>query len=249
MSLLKAHEVLCMAWAMTGTCAHESKMHPGAQVAKCSLTDAIAYHVFCKEHLRMHPGPTNQAIRWFLDRDRATRLAAVQLHQSGYPWGEALQHARDSKTLVLWQCTSLPGGKVAPVAVAADPDKHPDESPAKKRVIDKDGRQIDSSTGKPIAASDLCPDWNSDKGCTAKQKDCPKKRLHRCSARVTGGFCGHGTTVPRNTSRDSSRSREWLPPVEGTMMNVAQGQVAFVLQIRFMHPKFRILCNRVRRLL
>ena len=33
MSLLKAHEVLCMAWAMTGTCAHESKMHPGTQCA------------------------------------------------------------------------------------------------------------------------------------------------------------------------------------------------------------------------
>ena len=85
----------------------------------------------------------------------------------------------------------MPGGKVAPVAVSADAEPRPDEGPAKKHIVDKDGSQTDPSTGKLMKASDLCPAWNSAKGCAAKQKDCSnKKLLHRCSAHVATGFRG-----------------------------------------------------------
>ncbi|CAE7178936.1 unnamed protein product [Symbiodinium microadriaticum] len=195
LSLLKAHEILCFAWAVTGTAMQTSKLGSNSQVPECSLTEAISYHSFCKEQIRLHPGPPAAAIRWFLERDRATRLAAVQLYQSGFPWGEALQQARETKTAVLWQCATSSTGGVLPLAVDPDPDrKRPPpkkEDPGKRPRVDKSGKQTDLSTGKLISLADICGDWNSARRCTAKQRDCPKQKLHRCHAKVAdNAFCG-----------------------------------------------------------
>ena len=49
-----------------------------------------------------HGGTEAQKVAWILERDRQTRLAAMTLFQDKYPWGEALQVARDSRCAVLW---------------------------------------------------------------------------------------------------------------------------------------------------
>ena len=79
LSLLRAHQILLNSWAMTGTTERRSKINPSpnATVTDFAVADALWYHTFVTDHLRAHPGPADEAIRWTLDRDRQTRQAAV----------------------------------------------------------------------------------------------------------------------------------------------------------------------------
>ena len=105
LSLLRAHQILLNSWAMTGTTERRSKINPSphAPVTDFALADALWYHTFVTDHLRAHPGPADEAIRWTLDRDRQTRQAAVALYGDGWPLSEALRISVEQKTAVLWQ--------------------------------------------------------------------------------------------------------------------------------------------------
>ncbi|CAK9042704.1 Esterase LipC [Durusdinium trenchii] len=81
-SLLRAHEILLNSWAMAGTAERDSKLLPGTKVLEFSMSDNLAYRTFAAERLRRYPGTVTQAIQWFLDRDRQTRLAAITLQET-----------------------------------------------------------------------------------------------------------------------------------------------------------------------
>lgn len=185
-SLLRAHEILLNSWAMAGTAERDSKLLPGTKVLEFSMSDNLAYRTFAAERLRRYPGTVTQAIQWFLDRDRQTRLAAITLYQDEWPLGEALKTAYEPKTAVLWQ---VGGSGVGAVDDALS--SKPPEPPAPKRLrVDRAGSsQVDTSTGKTISAKDLCEKWNKGQ-CTRRQAECSEKKLHRCSFPVEGGFCG-----------------------------------------------------------
>ena len=179
LSLLRAHQILLNSWAMTGTTERRSKINPSpnATVTDFALADALWYHTFVTDHLRAHPGPADEAIRWTLDRDRQTRQAAVALYGDGWPLSEALRISVEQKTAVLWQ--------IGPMGALADA-----EGPMAKRARLSPGEQLDPSTQQPLKEADVCDKWNAG-NCTKRQRDCPLHKKHRCSFRMpNGSFCG-----------------------------------------------------------
>ena len=193
-SLLRAHEILLNSYAMAGTADRGSKLHAGIKVNEFSLSDALAYRTFAAERLRRYPGTVNQAIQWFLDRDRQTHLSAGALYAEGFPFGEALRQSFEHKTAVLWQV-----GSVGLIDEPTRPKRLPTETPQfddsdapnpkRARVPRAPSGQADLSTGKVITLQNLCDAWNKGK-CTKKQADCPEKLLHRCNVPVGSDFCG-----------------------------------------------------------
>ena len=97
-------------WTMTGIEEVDSKQEYDQssskykKVRQCLMTQFLSYHDFFFRKAMEHPGPPHKAIAWLVDRDSQTRAKARQLFQQGWPWGEALLHARDVLCHVLWTC-------------------------------------------------------------------------------------------------------------------------------------------------
>lgn len=185
LDLLRAHEVMINMWACTGTALRDSKLKPGEKVRDADYSEVLAYHSFAKNKLREHPGikgrgNTADAISWFVSRDRETRVKARELYnREGYPWGEALRQAREVHMAVLWtvSCSNE----------AVLPEPSPAKKPRQDKPIEVSPRRVQTS----ITLQEICSDWNSTKGCTNKQKDCPHGKKHVCSYKETDGQpCG-----------------------------------------------------------
>eukprot|EP00973_Karenia_brevis_P003728 515144-Karenia_brevis.AAC.1 len=70
-----------------------------------------------------HPGPASATVAWIIERDRATRLKARSLHQSKWPWGEAVESAYTKHVAVLWTSgNTTPVGRPLPVLEIPDED-------------------------------------------------------------------------------------------------------------------------------
>ena len=130
-----------------------------------------------------HPGPAEAAVRWLLDRDRQTRAKARTLYAAGWPWGEALEQAREVHCAVLWTLGNT-GISRTQLAVVPKVEEHSDEDgagPGSKASDSSRPWQRPQAKGKGKAKTQPCPRFNGKKGCTRRGRDCPEKLPHLCS--------------------------------------------------------------------
>jgi hypothetical protein len=180
LQMLWALQVLTHGWIMTGTSVKQSLAKPGTTVVDASASDCFAYLHFVQEQVMRHPGPPAATTAWALERDRQTRAKARALFAEDWPWGEALRESRERHLAVLWTCGNA-SLKAEPVpvldtAMAPPPAAQP-QQPSRSAT----------GSGGATSAAQCCPRFNSAAGCTARQKFCPLKLQHRCSAMLPGG--------------------------------------------------------------
>ena len=180
LQVIWALQILTHGWIMTGTSQRDSVAKPGTTVVDASATECFAYLHFVIEQIMRHPGPPAQTTAWALERDRQTRAKARALFLDNWPWGEALRESRERHLAVLWTCghSSL---RAEPIPVLQQ------HAP----VLLSPAKTAQSAAPPPTAASECCPKFNSAAGCTSRQKFCPLKLVHKCSAMLPGGrLCG-----------------------------------------------------------
>ena len=205
LEVIVALEILTNSWAMTGTMLVDSKADKGTKVREADLSECIAYRVFVQEKALTYNGSPAQTTSWLLDRDRQTRSQARQLYLKGWPWGEALREAREKHVAVLWTVGSISAGSrpetVLPLAVAPGEQ---DQRSARDRTPRR--------TKKDRPDPKFCQDFNSQKGCSRRQQDCPKGLTHKCNFATPSGECGawqHGRqNCPHNQDRVKSKKQE-----------------------------------------
>ena len=109
-----------------------------------------------------------------MSKDITTRAQAKKLFKSGFPWGEAVSYAVEHDCKLDWQLATDGRGNTRRNKEETEKEdrgqkrKSPEEKPKEK---------------KP--SKEICQDFNSPKGCTKKERNCPTKGLHKCSR------CGH----------------------------------------------------------
>ena len=202
LQLLRAHKILTNLWAMTGTQRVTSKQDPSVQVLEAPYEDCLRYHTFVEAKIQEHPaylaGDMATVVQWALDRDRRTRVTARALYNGGqFSWGEALAQAMKDNG-VIWTVTEM-GVTVLPPSSEEQGDQLPHPPQPAKGQPGQRGGTVQSKQRQPHQASQqqqrsgkfsapsLCRDWNSHRGCTLKQKDCPHGAGHACSYRLSGG--------------------------------------------------------------
>ena len=211
-------KILCVAWAKAGTHEVQSKLTPGEMVRECSLSDAYGYHDFCMMKIMSFVGSTEETIRWFLDRDRHTRVKARDLFSQGWPWGEALRESREKHCSVLWTVaagdavqaildtksehqlgTSEGISKVNSYALSFGRRSNNRPRPikgnrqpqgGKGNKSGKGGNNKGGQQGKGVKnfVNNPCIEFNEGR-CNSKQ--CPHGKVHRCIQRkADGSICG-----------------------------------------------------------
>ena len=175
-------QVLSHGWAVAGLTPKPSRLGTG-NVSDADYQQCMSYVHFVQVAVMRHGGSQAQILAWVADRDKQTRAAARQLAQEGYPFGEALQVAREQKVAILWTCSQINASSAA----AAVPKVEAAAPPAAKAMprVEKAAKTGDSS----LKDKDCCPEFNQG-GCVRKQKLCPKKLKHLCTAKLSGGLCG-----------------------------------------------------------
>ena len=179
---MEAHRLMCVSWAQAGVQLVESKLHidPDTRKAKmvrqCHLGESLHYHWFveCKTH--QYGLTATGCLNWVMTKDLATRAAAKKLFKDGYPWGEAVIHALQGTCYLDWELATDARGVTRCVKAELDDRKggqqrKPDTDTGSKRKADFD---IGNKPKK------YCEDFNSQKGCTKKEKYCPHKLVHKC---------------------------------------------------------------------
>ena len=185
LQLLRALRVLMTAYAMVGTTERDSKLRPGERVRDADLSECMAYTEFCTTAALAQPQLGLPMTRWLMDRDHQTRVKVRALYADGWPFGEALREAREKHVAVLWTVTTGHMGNPVPV-LTSNSQKKPGQDKASKTSWQSDGHKSGSSS-----STDFCPDFNSNKGCERKQRECPHHKMHKCSYWTKGqGVCG-----------------------------------------------------------
>ena len=195
-------QVLSHGWAVAGLSLKPSKLSTG-NVSDADFQQCMAYVHFVQVAVMKHNGPQAQVLSWVADRDRQTRAAARQLAQEGYPFGEALQVAREQKVAILWTCSQINASAAA--SVVPTMPLHDETATAKGKSKGK-GAVTDAGVGSAkqkgdpsIKLAECCPAFNQG-GCERKQKKCPNRLKHICTAKLALGFCGswqhNKTTCP-----------------------------------------------------
>ncbi len=181
-----ALRIIAHTWAYCGNFEVESAVTPSKKVLYVSLGDALSYADECLR-LTMEHGPIKGQLEWLRDRDEATRGKVVILARAGKPFGESLQEAMNALK-VEW-CLSQGRATQEQHRRSRTPRREHRSDPNTPRSTEKDSREKIGST-LPGGIS-ICPDWATG-GCTAKEKDCPRKRKHCCNRVLpsTGKPCG-----------------------------------------------------------
>ena len=210
--VLSAIRVLTNCWALTGANLVTSKSsfdeasRTFKKVRQCHLTQATSYADFCQRKALEHPGQGGAVIQWLLNRDKATRAKAKSLFAAGWPWGEAMQQARETSCAVLWTVASTGVSSSVRAALPAIADSASSEEDAvrepkakRQRRKNKGGKKKPDGQGTPAQRTqqprkDPCPKFNSAQGCTKRGRDCPQKLAHVCSK--CGGW-NHGAHTHR----------------------------------------------------
>ena len=105
-----AMKLLINMWTMTGAglvdpkTEYDQQLRVFKKLRMCHMAQSTSYNDFFMRKSMKHPGPEFKTISWLTDRDRRTRSKARSLFQQGWPWGEAIIHARDVLCQVLRTC-------------------------------------------------------------------------------------------------------------------------------------------------
>jgi len=217
-------------------CAKKADGSP-EQAREWGITEGIAWPAFCR---RMANGARklgdseSTIVRYLRVRERQTRQTAVKLWaEDDWPWGEAMNKAYTQDLAVMWTVTMQSNAFGLQVSIPGLTDR-PDsqENPRKRQRADDfppppprgdwdnarpaprrgSGSQSSEPWDPPttqLTKAMLCQAWNG-KGCTAKSRDCPHHKLHRCSFQLGRGFCGsksHGAAnCPHRNDVDKNKS-------------------------------------------
>ena len=183
----QALRVLANAYAIAGVHLVESVVSPGKKVRFAPLDTNMNYCDFALARAA-ESHPVAQQLQWLEARDLHTRGKMVEFMRQGVPQGEALTKAMH-ECEVLWtvqQSVLLEVDKPSPTASA------PSE-PGQKRSR-KDRTVTVLQGGQAI-----CKRHNDQRGCTAKEKDCPDRKRHACDAKKPDGTACGSTTHNRST--------------------------------------------------
>ncbi len=167
---LLLHRVLMNGYAIVGTHQVESKKFPGTKVPFAALSDVYEYTEVLHHRAVRLVGSGADALGWMQQRDQETRAKAVVYTRKGWPLGEALLEAyKDEK--VEW--TVMPSKRKAI-------NEHPDavSTPEKKSRVGT--REKPLTSDKDAAGQLICKPRNDNRGCVAKESNCPTKRVHCC---------------------------------------------------------------------
>ena len=120
------------------------------------------------------------------DGQRPTNQGQVRaLYADGWPFGEALREAREKHVAVVWTVTTGHMGNAVPVLPGGSQKKTGQDKPSRTSW------QPDNHKSGSTPSTDLCPDFNSNKGCERKQRECPHHQQHKRSYWIKGqGICG-----------------------------------------------------------
>ena len=193
-SFLESHRLLCMSWAMSGATLVESKTRFNKeageyeQVRQCHLEDALGYHWFVESKAFQFGITKKGCIDWIMARDLETRSMAKKLFRDGYPWGEAIYKACRSECFLDWKLATDSAGNSRRIKEEGEEGDSGKEK--KRKAADVGGGQA-SQPAKKVK----CADFNSDRGCAKKERNCPHKHVHRCTK---CGNWNHGASTCRS---------------------------------------------------
>jgi hypothetical protein len=188
LALLRKHRTLCLCFSLAGTTLKDSKLTPGTQTVDADLSELLAYHEYVTNAAIIQTMSASAAQAWIIDRDRQTRLKARTLYLENWPLAEALREAREKSLAVIWTIQSTP----ATTAAASTPAASAPHSASA------------NSSAQPVT---LCPMFNTDAGCTLRQKHCPHKGLHRCANCSSWQHAARDCPRARNPAAATSRQQ------------------------------------------
>ena len=188
--------IFAYAYAFAGIEEAPSHNHSGTSVVNAPLDVNLDY---ADDALRLATTLSSQpaaALAWLEDRDVQTRGTMVGLIRQGWPQGEALLEARREHSLD-WYNGPMQRGPSQAVPPPPQPyqqtEKVPGGAKGQGKGRGKRTREAPSAFAKRNAEGKgrACPDFNKG-GCTTKQKQCPHKLQHFCTAtRPDGKQCGN----------------------------------------------------------
>ena len=119
-------------------------------------------------------------------RDETTRAEMLQMVKDCWPAGEALAEAME-KEAHFWRM--LDESVAAPEAEATFERKRRQDARSPSQQRTKGGKRDASSSAKRrimIGAKGVkyCGAWNSTRGCTHNEKQCPQRARHACCAQT-----------------------------------------------------------------
>ena len=200
-------------YAYCGTFEVQSKSSPGSKVLFFSWQDAITYVDESMHNVLTIAIPEEAKLHWWRTRDETVRTEMAALVNDQWPAGEALKEAVKANAHH-WEMAD------AVVAAPEDGDEDVDMEPrhgARPQQAAGKGRGKrprvgggSSSRGSQGGGSfhmvngrairkittdsrgtKYCGAWNSERGCTRNQADCPQEAVHACNVSVAKGkACG-----------------------------------------------------------
>ena len=191
--------ILAYAYSLVGQHKVPSSRDPSKAIVFAPLSVNLTYADECLK--RAITGHTS-SVAWLQQKDEWTRAKMVEYMRQGVPQGEALEDAIKVSE-VQW---TLGVAEEVPVALLAMGQDAYQSSPRKqssassprdnkrKRESDREVRTCNEFNGQKI-----CKKRNDNRGCAARQKDCPDGKLHICDAvKPDGKPCGNSSHTRMN---------------------------------------------------
>jgi hypothetical protein len=174
--------ILGNAYAIVGQHKVESAVTPSKQVVAAPLSVNLDYADFCLRKASECAMAPDLQLQWLQARDEHTRSRMVELMRQNYPQGEALEKAL-AETELLWNAQTQQIHEQPSSGMTTSPASTPSKrSERTVRVL---------STGQAI-----CKKRNDQRGCTAKERDCPDQKRHVCDVKKPDGeVCGSPSHV------------------------------------------------------
>ena len=161
---------LGLAYAKAGNFETESKLTKGAKVQYAELADNLDYADEALKFAVEKGLSGREQLEWLEETDLLTRGTMVHYMRQGWPQSEALIQARREHAID-WKASY-----------------HSRKRPMEDTEEKSSKRQ---RTGSHHGGKEVCKPFNDQRGCSAKEENCPYKRRHVCDVLMpNGSVCG-----------------------------------------------------------
>ena len=190
LAYIAALRVITGIYAFCGSHKAASKRHPGRTVRFFPFGVGLAYCDQLMTKITKIRLKEEDKLYWLRIRDEATRSGMVRMVNDGWPAGEALEKAYEDEAS-FWR---MKDDNV--VAAPMEDDEKTRGSHSGKRTRSRNPKSAINAKLPAQVTIDKnkvkwCGAYNSPKGCTRREKDCPQRGRHGCNIQVAKGWaCG-----------------------------------------------------------
>ena len=206
LAYISALRLITGAYAYCGTHEVPSKLHKDTLVRFFPWEVALGYADEVMDQVLNIDIPEEKKLKWVRLRDESTRGEMAQLINDGWPGGEALTEAMKSqahywkmedKTVAAPVISDAPPPNIAePLGLKRTRDDRRLGARSQSGGVPKQRKGGNPMEGIKVISTDkrgvkYCGKYNSFRGCSRHERDCPQNARHLCSFQIERGVaCG-----------------------------------------------------------